>query len=635
MSKAMPESPSDGSTAKRPSSDQSWGSSANSSPSIERPTPRFGPELRAEGGVLFQLFAPAAGNVRLAIDEFAPNAREPLAMNSRGDGWHELAVGDASPGTRYRFVLPDDARVPDPASRYAPAGVHGPSEVIDPNAFQWSDSEWRGLPWNEVVLYELHIGTFTSEGTFRAAIKRLDHLRKLGVTAIELMCICAFAGQRSWGYDGVQFYAPNSTYGRPEDLKAFVDAAHARGIMVILDVVYNHFGPEGNYIAKCFPQIFSESHKTAWGSGLNFDGPYSREVREFIVQNAVYWTREFHVDGLRLDASHAMIDTSPHHILNEIAERVHSAASDRHVHLILENEKNIAPLLKRDARGDAPYAAQWNHAIDHMLGLSMSGDCDPADANRRHETEELARALAEGFFSGDPSCPPGHRITVPMTAFVSFIQTHDLVGNRVFGERIDKLAVPEAVRAVAAIYLLLPQVPMLFMGEEWAATSPFPFFSDYGGELAEAVRLGRARQLEQMSQVDERTLRHAPDPQAESTFLSAKLHWEELNDPPHAAQVDWYQRVLSVRRERIQPLLDDLEPCGGYRVHSGGQFECEWRLKNGGSLCLRANLCAAPSNAFTLAGPGDVLWLEGSLPEPHTLDAWSVRWSVESKGRLS
>jgi maltooligosyltrehalose trehalohydrolase len=629
MSKAMPESPSDGSTAKRLSSDQSRDNSANSSPLPEKPERLFGAEMRAEGGVLFRLFAPAAANVRLAIDEFAPNAREPVAMRRSGDGWHELAVEDAGPGTRYRLVLPDGARVPDPASRYAPGGVHGSSEVIDSDAFQWSDSDWRGRPWNEVVLYELHIGTFTPEGTFRAAIERLDHLRKLGVSAIELMCICAFAGQRSWGYDGVQFYAPNSTYGRPEDLQAFIDAAHARGIMVILDVVYNHFGPEGNYIPKYFPQIFSESHKTAWGPGLNFDGPYSREVREFIVQNAVYWTREFHVDGLRLDASHAMIDTSPHHILNEIAERVHAAAGDRHVHLILEDEKNIAPLLQRGARGDAPYAAQWNHAVDHMLGLSMSGDCDPADASRRHETEELARALAEGFFNGDPSCPPGDRITVPMTAFVSFIQTHDLVGNRIFGERIDKLAPPEAVRAVAAIYLLLPQIPMLFMGEEWAATSRFPFFSDYGGELAEAVRLGRARQLAQIGQVDERTLSQAPDPQAESTFLSAKLHWEELNDPLHAAQLDWYQRVLSVRRDRILPLLDDLEACGSYQVRSGGQLECEWRIKNGDRLRLRANLCATPSNTFTPASLDEVVWLEGSQPEPHSLGAWSVLWSVE------
>ncbi len=364
---------------------------------------------------------------------------------------------------------------------------------------------------------------------------------------------------------------------------------------------------------------------------MNFDGPYSREVREFIIQNAIYWVHEFHVDGLRLDATHAMIDTSPRHILNEISERVHAVAGNRHVHLILEDEKNIAELLRRDARGHALYTAQWNHAVDHVLGLSMSGDCDPADSNRRHETEELARALIEGFFSESVPARLATERRVPPTAFVSFIQTHDLVGNRVLGERVDQLASPEAARAIAVIYLLLPQIPMLFMGEEWAATTPFPFFSDYGGELGDAVRRGRAAQLAQTSQVDEETLRRAPDPQAESTFLSAKLRWEELNHPSHAAQLEWYRRVLAVRQERILPLLDGIEPCGSSQVHSGGQFECEWTVKDGGHLCLRANLCATPSNAFTPAGPGDVLWLEGSRPNPTTLGPWSVDWSLESR----
>ena len=593
-------------------------------------TPRFGAELRAEGGVVFRLFAPAVSSVQLVLDEQVTGSPEPFPMHSGDDGWYELAVENAGPGTRYRFLLPDGMRVPDPASRYAPVGVHGPSEVIDPEAFGWTDANWRGRPWNEAVLYELHVGTFTREGTFRAAIGRLDHLKELGITGVELMCVCAFAGQRSWGYDGVQIYAPNSTYGRPEDLKAFIDAAHARGIMVILDVVYNHFGPEGNYIPHYFPQIFSESHETAWGPGLNFDGPYSREVREFIAQNAVYWTREFHLDGLRIDASHAMIDNSPQHILNEIAERVHAAGGDRHVHLVLENEKNIEPLLKRGEHEASLYAAQWNHAVDHMLGLSMSGDCDPAGANRRHETEELARALAEGFFKAGVECSPEERSSVPSVAFVSFIQTHDLIGNRIFGERIVELSSPEAVRAVASVYLLLPQVPMLFMGEEWAAATPFPFFSDYGGELAEAVRRGRAKQLAETSGVDNEKLRRAPDPQAESTFLSAKLRWEALNEPAHAAQLEWYRRVLAVRRERILPLLEGLEPCATRRVFRGGQFECEWRV-TGGRLCVQANLCSTASEAFTPAGPGKVLWLEGTTPDAEVLGAWTVRWIVWSE----
>ena len=291
-------------------------------------------------------------------------------MHSSGDGWHELVVEDAGPGTRYRFVLPDGARVPDPASRYAPVGVHGPSEVVDPDAFRWSDAEWRGRPWSEAVLYELHVGTFTPEGTFRAAIGKLDHLKNLGVTAVELMCICAFAGQRSWGYDGVQLYAPNSTYGRPEDLKAFIDAAHARSIMVILDVVYNHFGPEGNYIPRYFPQIFSERHKTAWGPGLNFDGPYSREVREFIVQNAIYWTREFHVDGLRLDASHAMIDTepAPHPRMRSQSAftRPRAIASPSHSR---EREEHRAPAEARCARPRAVRRAVESCGRPHARAL--------------------------------------------------------------------------------------------------------------------------------------------------------------------------------------------------------------------------------------------------------------------------
>lgn len=592
-----------------------------------------GPQFCERGGVIFRLFAPAVQQVRVALEEHGPAPGDPLSMHACGDGWHELSVHDAAAGTRYRFLLPDGSRVPDPASRFAPFGVHGPSELIDPNAYSWNDSEWKGRPWSEAVLYELHIGAFTPEGTFRAAAEKLDTLRDLGITAIELMCVCAFAGQRSWGYDGVQIYAPDATYGRPEDLKAFIDAAHARGIMVILDVVYNHFGPEGNYIPRYFPQIFSEKHKTAWGSGLNFDGPRCREVRELIVQNAVYWVNEFHVDGLRLDASHAIIDNSPRHILNELSERVHQAAGDRHIHLILENEGTITRLLKRDQSGCSPYTAQWNHAIDHILGLAMIRDCDPADEARLNDTRELARALAEGFFSGDRSCAPEPEASVPPTAFVSFTQTHDLVGNRVFGERIDQLAPIEAVRAITAICLLLPQIPMLFMGEEWAASTPFPYFSDYGGELAEAVRQGRREQMKKTSNIDPASLDRAPDPQAESTFLSARLHWEELDQPYHAAQFDWYRRVLAARRERILPLLDELdERCGSFEVTAVGQFRCEWPLSGGGRLRLRANLCGAPSETVVDEAAADRIWLEGTGDETGRLGPWSVLWERSRTG---
>ncbi len=588
---------------------------------------RFGPQMRREGGVVFRLFAPAAEQVRLAVGEHAADAREPVEMRACDGGWHELAVPDAGGGTRYQFVLPDGTRVPDPASRCAPLGVHGPSEVVNPQ-FAWKDAEWRGRAWREAVLYELHVGTFTQEGTFRAAAEKLDFLEELGVTAIELMCICAFAGERSWGYDGVQWFAPDATYGRPEDLKAFVDAAHARGMMVLLDVVYNHFGPEGNYIPLYFPQIFSKEHTTAWGPGLSFDGAGCREVREFVVENAVFWVEEFHVDGLRVDASHALIDDSPKHILDEISERVQAAAGERQVHLILENEKAIGRLLKRDVKGRTLYRAQWNHAVDHIIGLAMTGDCDAANEQQQHDTEELARALAEGFFAGDVSCSAEDSTTIPPTAFVDFTQTHDLVGNRVFGERLCELATPEAVRAASAVVLMLPQIPMLFMGQEWAATSPFPFFSDFGGELAEAVRRGRCAQLKRESNADDATLARAPDPQAESTFFSAKLCWEELDDPAHREKVDWCRQVLAARRERIIPLLNGMtERCGRYDVLGVGQFVCEWTVRESGMLRLMANLCRSGSGAFGPCDRDEVLWLQGRQAEDGGLAPWTVRWS--------
>jgi malto-oligosyltrehalose trehalohydrolase len=571
--------------------------------------------------------------VSIALEGEGEEEPEPLAMQARGDGWFELLSEAAHAGTRYRFVLPDGSRVPDPASRFQPVGVHGPSEVVDPAAFEWTDGAWRRRPWAEAVLYELHVGAFTPEGTFRAAAERLDHVASLGVTCIELMCIAAFAGQRSWGYDGVLLFAPDATYGRPEDLKAFVDAAHAHGIAVVMDVVYNHFGPEGNYLARYFPQIFSAKHKTAWGAGLNFDGPGSGEVREFVVENAVYWTEEFHVDGLRLDASHAMIDESPRHILDEIAERVRAAAGERNMYLILENEQTIGRLLTRRKDGsEAAYTAQWNHAIDHLLGLAMSGECDPPKEYVRQGTEELGKALADGFVAEGPGrAPAAAEVRVPPTAYVSFIQTHDLVGNRVFGERIHQLASREAVRAIAAIYLLLPQVPMLFMGEEWAAGTPFPFFCDYGGDLAEKVRRGRREQLIKTGQLEEDDARAVPDPQAEWTFRSAKLAWGELAEQEHAAQLEWYRKIVGVRHERLAPLLGGLtQGCGRYRVLQPGRLAAAWELDGGSRLVLDANLCDRPSAEF---GPASapVLWLEGSELDRTTLGPWTVRWLLESQ----
>ena len=588
----------------------------------------FGAEPVPGEGTRFRFFAPAAKQVMLAID-----GQDSVPMTADGHGWHELSVADAGPGTRYRYVLPDGMAVPDPVSRFQPEDVAGPSEVIDATAYAWQQTDWRGRPWAEAALYELHVGSFTPEGTFQAAIGKLDHLAELGVTAIELMTISDFAGTRNWGYDTVLLYAPDSAYGRPEDLKAFVDAAHARGLMVILDVVYNHFGPEGNYLPKYFPEIFSKDHQTAWGPALNFDGRCSEQARAFIVENAMYWLEEYNVDGLRLDAAHAIIDNGPKHVLDELADRVHAYAGDRSLHLIREDENNIAVRLTRDAGGvSTSYTAQWNHDIDHLLGAGFMGTLDERKDDDKGETDRLGKALSEGFVI---AAEESHKefeagCHVPPNAFVSFLQSHDLVGNRIFGERVTSLLPAETVRALVAVALLLPQVPMLFMGEEWAASSPFPYFCDFHGDLSEAVQKGRCEQIRKLPGVSQEDLKNAPNCQAETTFRSAQLHWDELADPEHEAWFALYKQLLAVRRERIVPLLQGLSGrCGKYEVLGPGALRCTWKLAGDVRLHLSANLWHEAREGFGVA-PGEVFWMQGVEVDNGGLAPWSVRWSIEA-----
>ncbi len=546
----------------------------------------FGAELQADGRVRFRLWAPPHREVQIELDG------ETVAMQPVGEGWHELVTDRARAGTRYRFVLPDGLRVPDPASRYQPEDVHGPSEVVDPAAYAWRDAGWSGRPWHEAVVYELHIGAFTPEGTFRAAIGKLDHLVALGVTAIEIMPIGDFPGRRNWGYDGVLPYAPDSSYGRPEDLKALVEAAHARGLMVLLDVVYNHFGPEGAYIHPIAPQTFTDRHKTPWGAAINFDGPDSGPVREFVIHNALYWIEEFHLDGLRLDAVHAILDDSPKHLLEELAERVRAAAPNRHIHLILENEENQAKRLVRRENGEPRwYTAQWNDDVHHVLHVAASGETKGYYADYKGDTEKLGRALAEGFafqgelmpYRGRPRGAPS--ADLPPTAFVAFIQNHDQVGNRAFGDRVTDFAPAEAVRAIAAVYLLLPQIPMLFMGEEWGAAQPFPFFCDFGPELADAVRQGRREEFARFPEFQDPAMRERiPDPMAEETFASAKLDWEDIERAPHSGWLDWYRRVLAIRHAEIVPRLTAIRAGGRYEVLGDGAVLVRWPLGGGETL---------------------------------------------------
>jgi malto-oligosyltrehalose trehalohydrolase len=580
--------------------------------------------------VRFRLWGPARARIDLVLE----GEDQPRPMAALADGWHQVIVAEAKAGALYRFRLPDGFLVPDPASRFQPLGVIGPSEVIDPLAYAWRDAAWKGRAWHEAVIYELHVGAFTPAGTFGAVIDRLEHLQALGVTALQIMPIAAFCGGRNWGYDGVLPYAPASSYGRPEDFKTLIEAAHVRGMMVMLDVVYNHFGPSGNFLGRYAPQFFTDRHKTPWGSAINYDGAASQPVRDFMIENALTWLLEYNLDGLRLDAVHAIIDDSPRHLLTELADRVHAAVS-RPVHLVLENEENQASRLQRSGSiTPSCYTAQWNDDVHHVLHVAATGEGNGYYQAYVGDTQKLGRALAEGFaFQGEMMeyrrTPRGEpSANLPPTAFVAFIQNHDQVGNRAFGERIGAIAPPEAVRALAAVYLLLPQVPMLFMGEEWAASSPFLYFCDFDGDLAEAVRNGRRAEFAKFPEFADAALRaRIPDPVAAETFQSAKLDWSEPHQVGHSTTLDWYQRILAVRRREIVPLLPDIDGhAGHYEITGEGAVTVTWQANDGRRLTLAANLSPTPVTQAR-EPPGRIVWQEGDC-RSSGLGPWTVRWSI-------
>lgn len=590
----------------------------------------FGAQM-GEDGVRFRLWAPGCAQVALCIEDEQHAPR--LPMPAVGDGWFELTVPHIGPGTHYRFEVADGLRVPDPASRFNPHDVHGASEVVDPCAFAWRDADWYGRPWEEAVIYELHVGTFSPEGSFRGVARQLDYLAALGVTAIELMPVADFPGARNWGYDGVLPFAPDSRYGRPEDLKALVQAAHAKGMMVLLDVVYNHFGPEGNYLHVYAQEFFSAHHHTPWGAAINFDGPGSRTVREFFIHNALYWLEEYHLDGLRLDAVHAVVDDGLPHILTELAQRVNAGVgSERYVHLILENDANEAHHL-----GTGGYRAQWNDDLHHALHVLCTGESDGYYADyARLPLRHLGHCLAEGFaYQGQASLYRGHArrgeasAHLPPQSFVSFLQCHDQVGNRAFGERITHIAPAPAVRAAAAIYLLAPSIPMLFMGEEFAAKSPFQFFCDFGPELRAAVTEGRRREFRRFARFADPALQAAiPDPNLEQTFLVSRLDWGSLNDQRQAEWLAYYRELLRLRGQHIVPRLVGMRGhCASFDVPAPGALRAVWRLGDGAILRLSANLSAQTVRGAAPAGK--ILFTSPNAAEG-TLGPWSVVWTLDS-----
>jgi len=582
-----------------------------------------------EGGIHFRLWAPKCDRVEISIDG------EKAAMHSRENGLHELLSDRAQVGSLYQFVLPDGLYVPDPASRFQPQDVHGPSEVIDPRAYTWMDDQWRGRPWEECVLYEMHIGTFTEEGTFRAAITKLDALAELGITAIELMPIADFPGQRNWGYDGVLLFAPDSSYGRPNDLKALVDAAHAKGLMIFLDVVYNHFGPDGNYLPAYAP-IFKDHH-TPWGQAINYDADESDTVRRLIIDNAAYWITEYHFDGLRLDAVHAIVDASKRHLLEVIAQTVRQTAEGRHIHLLIENEENQASWLRREPNGRAwLYTAQWNDDVHHVLHTAVTGETSGYYGEYANDTTKLGRALAEGFaFQGEMmayrGAPRGEPTAdLPTTAFVAFIQNHDQIGNRAFGDRLSAIASREALRAIAAIYLISPQIPMIFMGEEWAASQPFPFFCDFTGELSDAVREGRRAEFAKFPEFQDPAQRERiPDPTSLDTFLSAKLKWQDIHQGHHAEWRALYKQLLAIRHVEIIPRLKGCKNIC-FEVLGEAAILVAWTLDDSATLTLCANLKDRPLPNFNMPS-GRRIWSEHT-PASNELGPWAVIWLLRAEG---
>ncbi len=507
--------------------------------------------LPVPGGIRFRTLAPAGADVTLVLHD--GSAAGPHPMLRDGQRVCDRIVAGAAPGDRYSYRIGMGEDRPDPAARYQPDGVHGPSQVIDPTAFTWSDSHWGGRDARDLVIYELHVGTFSPEGTFAGAAARLDILRDLGVTAVELMPLADFPGIRNWGYDGVCLYAPSRAYGHPDDLRRLVDRAHQLGLSVMLDTVYNHLGPEGAYISEFYPGYFTDRHSTPWGRAVNLDGPDGEMVRRLIVDNARYWIREYHVDGLRLDATHALIEEDEGAIVREIVEAARTE-SPRPVFIHAEDHRNLASMVEDRARGGWGLDGVWADDFHHVMRRLLAGDQHGYYADFQGTTEELARTIRSGWlFTGQRSLhqeanrgtDAGH---VPMYRFVVCLQNHDQIGNRAMGDRLHHTIAPDAWRAASTVLLTAPMTPLLFMGQESAATTPFQYFTDVEPALGELVTEGRRREFAafpEFSHAEART--RIPDPQSPATCAASRLNWLERTVPGHAAVHALYRALLALR----------------------------------------------------------------------------------------
>jgi maltooligosyltrehalose trehalohydrolase len=559
-------------------------------------------------GVRFRVMATRGQIVRLdVLTGPAAGAYTPIAER---DGIAEFFVPGAQPGQRYHYIVDGSPPRPDPASRFQPDGVHGPSEIVDPASFRWAHDEWQRPSARELVVYELHVGTFTPAGTFGAARGRLGDLRDLGITAIELMPVADFGGTRNWGYDGVCLYGPSRVYGRPDDLRALVDAAHGAGIAVFLDVVYNHLGPEGAYLTAFNPDYVTSRHSTPWGGAINLDGAGSALVRSFIIDNALHWIREYHLDGLRLDATHTLIDTSPTHVVAELV-----AMLRRHTPWPLtvhaEDSRNLAHLFEPLQRGGWDVDGIWADDFHHVVRRHLAGDSESYYSAYAGTTAELARTIRQGWlftgqFSAHKKAPRGTDAShVPMQQFVVCLQNHDQIGNRATGDRLHHAIEPAAWRAASVVLLTAPMTPLLFMGQEWAASTPFLFFTDLEPWFGSLVTEGRRREFRGFKAfADRATWDRIPDPQATSTHAASILNWEERETGVHRLTLNLYRELLRLRKAHVA-LGAAADPAGDADAVEGGALVMR-RQHGRDRFCVVARLSGTgPATASVAAFEGE------------------------------
>lgn len=568
----------------------------------------WGPQWLDDNRVRFRLWAPKARSLEVVIDDVDH------AMNAVGEGWFEADVSDLREGAGYRFRLAEGLEIIDPAAHFQPEGLKAPSMLVDHGRYIWQTQDWSCFPWEEAVVSEIHIGTFTKEGTFAAAIERLPHLAETGINALEILPVAHFPGARGWGYDGVLHYAPHSSYGSPDDVKAFVDAAHAHGIAVYLDVVYNHFGPEENYLPHYAPDFFHTERATPWGVALDFT---RAPVRRYFVDNALHWLEHYRFDGLRLDATHEIYDASQEHVLVEIVRELRARFPDRRIHLIAEGQRHRWGMVGYRTGRPLLYDAGWNDHFHQALSVLVTGETggyyadfakDPekglarAMEGRRPETRSPREMVPEADYA-EAHWPP--------QAFMNFLQNHDQVGNRAFGDRLWTRIDPPLARILTALLLLSPQIPMLFMGDEYGETNPFMFFADYAGEIGEAVRKGRRDEAINFGSIaadDETTA--LPDPLSVSTFEQSKLDWDHARSAGAQERLALHRQLIALRRKHIIPLLAATEPVAANVVEAAnGCLAIDWQFHRS-KLQIRAKLVAGPASLPPVTG--SILWFERS-----------------------